>query len=311
MDIRFGDQMKALENSGQLENTAVFFWSDHGRGLPRSKRWPYDSGTRVALMVRLPNALKGGTVSNDIVSLMDLGPTALQMAGLAPPKHMHGRAFLDLQGNRPTPKRTFTVTCRDRMDETYDLIRSVRDPRYRYIRNFQAAKPYAQHIDYMELMPTMAEWRRLHKEGKLNATQSLFMAPSKPNEELYDLENDPHEVNNLASDPAQKSRITQMRQTLSSWMREVGDQGELPEDVLKERMRPGGVMQTTATPVISQTAGKISISCATPGASIAYRWIINNRPDRWQLYSSPLQPAHSIEAVACRLGFKDSPPTKL
>ena len=130
---------------------------------------------------------------------MDFGPTVLSMAGVPVPEYMQGRAFL---GDQAAVPREYIFAARDRMDETYDLIRCTRDRRYKYLRNYQPCKPYVQYIDYMEQMPTMREWRRLNKEGKLVGPQKLFFRPEKPLEELYDLENDPHEINNLAESPS-------------------------------------------------------------------------------------------------------------
>lgn len=304
MDIWFGEKLKELDDSGEAANTVVFFWSDHGRGLSRAKRWPYDSGTRVPLMVRFPDGRMAGTADPRMVSLMDLGPTVLSLAGMQPPKHMQARAFL---GEHAAPARPFVVNCRDRMDETYDRIRAIRDSRYRYIRNFEPGKPYAQFIEYMERMPTMQEWRRLHKEGSLTGPQKLFMAPVKPPEELYDSVADPHEVRNLAADPAMQPVLRKMRAQLDNWMKETGDLGALPEEELKERMRPGGKWQVAETPVMTRSSGRLELTTSTPGGSIAYTFEPGKDP-RWQLYSKPVSGrTGTLRAKTCRLGWTDSP----
>lgn len=322
MDLQAAELLKQLEEDGLADNTVVLFWGDHGRGLPRAKRWLYDSGTRVPLIARYPGKLKPGTVSDDLVTLMDLGPTMLSLAGVEVPVYMQGRAFL---GERRATPREYTFAHRDRMDETYDMIRTVRDKRFRYIRNFQAGKPYAQHIEYMDEMPTMKEWRRLNKEdavshlqnqekGVLTPAQRIFFASVKPEEELYDTEADPHEINNLAPRPEHSARLKAMRRVLDDWMKETKDLGSVPELELNQRMRPGGVWQVTAPPVISEVGKaangttRVKLTSPTEGASIAYTFDPGDKP-RWQLYTKELTVTDmtALRAKSCRLGYKDSP----
>jgi N-sulfoglucosamine sulfohydrolase len=165
MDYLVADILKQLEQDGLAQNTIVFFWGDHGRGLPRGKRFVYDAGLRVPLIVRWPGQLRPGTLNDELVSLFDLGPTALSLAGVQIPHHMQAQAFLGAQKKAP---RQLAFAHRDRMDEAPDMIRSVMDKEYHYIRNFHSDRPYAQYIDYMEQMPTMKELRRLNKDH-LNA----------------------------------------------------------------------------------------------------------------------------------------------
>jgi uncharacterized sulfatase len=160
LDYQVGDLLHQLEDDGLAGDTIVFFFSDHGRGLPRAKRWIYDSGIHAPLLVRWPGVIQPGTVRDELVSFIDYAPSLLSIAGVEIPSHMQGQAFLGGQTARP---RQYIFAARDRMDETYDIIRCVRDKRYKLIRNFQACKPYAQYIDYMDQMPTMREMRRLHK----------------------------------------------------------------------------------------------------------------------------------------------------
>ena len=319
MDKQAAGILRQLDEDGLAENTVVFFWGDHGRGLPRAKRWVYDSGTRVPLMVRWPGKIQAGSVQNDLVCLMDLGPTVLSIAGTRPPEHMQRRAFLGEHAGKP---REYVFAHRDRMDEAYDIIRSIRDTRFRYIRNFQPGKPYAQYIDYMELMPTMKEMRRLNKEeatlygagqrpALLTPAQRLFFRPEKPKEELYDTDADPHEVDNLAESATHKEVLIRMRGILDRHMKETNDLGLIKESDLQERMRPGGIWQQTARPEIRLSPGgfnsELTITCATEGASLAYTTEEGPNP-RWYLYTHPVYvpPASTIRAKACRLGYKDS-----
>jgi uncharacterized sulfatase len=243
MDYQVADLLRELDDAGLADDTIVFFYSDHGAGLPRSKRWLYDSSLHVPLIVRYPKkwqteATTAGTVNEELVAFVDLGPTVLSLAGAEIPKHMQGQAFLGPLKS-PTPRK-YVYGCRDRMDERVDMIRSVRDHRFQYIRNYQWWKPYAQNINYMNEMPTMQEWRRLSAEGKLNPAQALFMASQKPREELYDCDADPHEVKNLAEDPEYADVLARMRAEHERWNSEIHDLGFLPESSMQTFMKTGG-----------------------------------------------------------------------
>ncbi|MGH9835560.1 MAG: sulfatase family protein [Blastocatellia bacterium] len=320
LDYQVEKLLKQLEEDGLADNTIVFFWGDHGRGLTRGKRWVYDSGIRVPLIVRWPGKIKPGTpgiVDDRMVSLMDLGPTLLSLAGVKIPEHMQGQAFL---GEQAKP-REYIFAHRDRMDETYDTMRAVRDKRYKYIRNFFPGRPYAQYIAYMDEMPILKEMRRLYKDhmnalspdyGKaLNETQLIFFKPEKPPEELYDTTVDPHEVNNLAGSPQHQEVLKRMRAVLDKWQKETKDLGLVPEMELRERMRPGGVWQKVAQPAVSeQVSGdsvKLKIGCSTEGASIAYTTEGGGNA-RWRLYTGELtlkRPV-ALRIKGCRLGYLDS-----
>jgi uncharacterized sulfatase len=243
MDYQTGDRLKELEEAGLAEDTIVFFWSDHGIGLPRAKRWLYDSGTRAALIARVPQKLRAGgqarpgSTDDQLVSFIDLAPTMLNLAGVPIPGHMQGRAFL---GDRLTAPREYIYGARDRMDERYDVIRAVRDSRFRYIRNYEPHKPYYQYMNTPEQGPTMKELRRVHAGGKLPEPARQFMADHKPAEELYDLESDPHEVRNLAGSTAHKEVLNRMRAAHRRWVIETRDTGLLPEPELMKREKEYG-----------------------------------------------------------------------
>jgi len=311
MDLRVANFLKQLEDDGLAENTVVFFYGDNGRGLPRAKRWIYDSGIHVPLIIRWPGKIKPATVRDDLVAFVDFGPTVLSIAGVKIPPYIQGQAFL---GEQAAPSREYIFAARDRMDETYDIIRAVRDKQFKYIRNFEPEKPYAQHINYMDMMPTMQEMRRLNAEGKLTGPQKLFFRETKPVEELYDTVADPHEINNLAESPQHKETLQRLRAALEQWMKKTNDLGLIPEAELNERMRPGGKWSVTAEPVITPNGGKhkgpvtVKITCATEGASIAYT-TDRSPKSNWNLYTKEFQLTESaaVGARACRLGYKDSP----
>jgi arylsulfatase A-like enzyme len=205
--------------------------------MPRYKRWLYDTGIHVALLVRWPGMIKPGTVRDDLVSFVDLAPTVLATAGVEVPRQMQGQSFLTPEGQAPTKGRDYIFAARDRMDETFDRIRCVRDERFKYIRNFYPELPYAQQMNYNELNPTMQAWRAAHKAGKLNETQNRFFAESKPPEELYDCQNDPYEVKNLVAspNPQHQSKLAELRGALQKWIETTKDLGEVPETELIKR----------------------------------------------------------------------------
>ena len=243
MDAWAGDLLARLKEDGLYEDTIVFFWSDHGIGLPRAKRWLYDSGTHIPLIVRVPEKFRTGRQSEPgrrddrLVSSIDFGPTVMNLAGVKIPDYMQGRPFLG--ANLPEP-REFIYGARDRMDERYDIIRTVRDKRYRYIRNYEPLKTYYQYMNTPEKGATMKEIRRVHAEGKLPPAAKLFMADRKPVEELYDLRNDPHEINNLAGDPKYSRLLERMRQAHRQWVQQTKDLGLIPEPEIMEREKKYG-----------------------------------------------------------------------
>ncbi len=226
VDYQVGEVLDALEKAGVADNTVVILSGDHGRGLPRSKRWVYEQGIHVPLIVRWPGKLKPGSVREDLVCFLDFPATTLALAGAEAPRNLDGQVFL---GPRTAPARKYIFAARDRMDETPDRIRTVRDPRFQYIRNFHPELPYAQRVSYMEEMPTMQVWRRWHAEGKLNAAQKLFFAPTKPKEELYDVQADPDEVRNLAGLPQHEAKLQELRTVLDRWIIDTKDLGAISE----------------------------------------------------------------------------------
>jgi uncharacterized sulfatase len=238
MDCEVRRVLDELAADGLADNTIVFFYGDHGAGMPRSKRWLYDTGLRVPLLLRFPERWRHfapgapGSVEKRLVSFVDFAPTVLSLAGSPVPEAMQGRAFL---GTHAAAPRTHVYAARDRMDERYDCTRAVRDGHYKYIRNFMPQVSQAQHNEYMYEMPTMKVWDRLAKEGGLKAVQSAFLLPCKPVEEFYDTEADPWEVKNLAGAPEHADRIGKMRQALYDWMIETADLGLCPEGEIDAR----------------------------------------------------------------------------
>jgi len=238
MDHQAGDRLKELEQVGLLDDTIVFFWGDHGVGLPRAKRWVYEASTHVPLIVRIPETFRqtgqgtAGSQDGRLVSFVDLGPTVLNLAGVEIPSNMQGQPFLGPK--LPAPRR-YIFAARDRMDERYDTIRAVSDGRYRFIRNFEPWKPWAQPLTYAEQGNVLKEMRRLHKAGKLTGPALAFLAERKPVEELYDVREDPWCLRNLAGAGAHRAVEARLRKALDDWMIETRDLGLIPEPVVAER----------------------------------------------------------------------------
>ena len=237
MDKQAGGILRQLEEDGLAENTVVFFYSDHGAGLPRAKRWMYDSGIHVPLMIRWPGRIEPGSVTDRLVSFLDFAPTVLSIAGVSIPNHMQGAAFL---AEAAAPPRQHIFAARDRMDERYDIIRAVRDKRFKYIRNYEPYRPYDQYLDYCEGWPVMQEMRRVQAAGRLQGPEKLFFRERKPVEELYDVADDPHELNNLVDSSGRQDVLQRMRKALDAWLLEAKDVGFVPEVELDAWLEPGG-----------------------------------------------------------------------
>jgi len=232
MDNQVGDLLGQLEDDGLADNTIVFFFADHGLGVPRHKRTLYDSGLHIPLIIRFPARyqnlapLKAGRKIDRLVSFVDFAPTVLSLAGLPKPSYMQGRAFLGVWAGQP---REYIFGASSRVDEVYELSRCVRDKRYKYIRNYMPHLPYVQPSEYPDRADIMKELRRVVKEGELTETQKLFWQPAKPLEELYDTLTDPHEVNNLTDSAQHRHILERMRKEHRKWMAATFDIGLLPE----------------------------------------------------------------------------------
>lgn len=308
MDKQVGTMLKQLEDDGLLEKTIIVFYSDNGGPVPRGKREVYDAGLHVPMLIRFPGKKDAGTTDDRLISFVDFAPTTLSLAGLPVPKYMQGQPFLGTQKANP---RKYIFAARDRMDSEYDMVRAVRDNRYKYIKNFQPEKPFIQNIVYRQQMDLMNELVRLNKEGKLNEVQKLWFRKTKPAEELYDTQNDPYELNDLASDPKYTSKLKELRSELERWMKLTNDKGFIPEKQWIESMWPGMVQPVTTNPVFTLNKGKVEITSATKGASLS--WQITNKgqkPDEkaWQIYNEPvlITADQTLYAMAERIGYKSS-----
>lgn len=309
MDNQIGKIISELESDGLLENTIIFWYSDHGGPLPRQKRMLFDSGIKVPMIIRFPGKEKGGTRDNRMISFIDFAPTVLSLAGIRPPEHMDGSAFLGKYQREEEPLYVFGAA--DRFDETTDAVRSVRDHRFKYIKYYMPEKSMFLDVRYRNQMPIMQELLRLHKENNLTPEQALWFQETKPEEAFYDLKDDPHELVNLIENKEHKSKIEAMRSALSEWVTSINDTGLKDERLLINKLWPDGKQPMTEDPEILLTDGKISLSSETPGASIGYK--LNSFEKAWRIYDSSFtaEKSDTIFAKAHRLGYKQSQQTQL
>jgi N-sulfoglucosamine sulfohydrolase len=329
MDRLVGEILAQLEEDGLANDTIVFYWSDHGDGIPRAKRSLYDSGLHVPLMIRWPKSLGGtvtpGTVRDELVSFVDLAPTVLALAGVEIPAHLHGRVLI---GPRAAPAPSLVFAARDRMDIEYDMMRSARDARFLYIRNFSPELPYAGHIIFRNQSNIMQEWFRLQAEGKLSGPAALWMRTRRPAEELYDTVADPHQVHDLSAQPAHRATLARLRNAVTEWMARTGDQGLINEPEMIQRMWPGGVQPETAQPYIvprrtTDAPARLAsvkidgptemvIYVPTQGASVGYT-TEDGPAAKWRLYTGPIlvSAPMTLRAKAIRYGYKESAETRI
>lgn len=239
MDGEMAALLAQLDADGLAASTIVVYWGDHGVGLPRGKRWLYPAGLDVPLIVYVPERFRAlapagyaaGAASDQLVSLLDLGPSMLSAAGIRPPDWMQGRAFMGAWRGEP---RAWLEAGRDRMDERLDLSRAIRDDRFLYIRNYHPERAQGEFLAYMFETPTTQVWKARHDAGRLDAVQEAFWREKAP-EELYDLAADPDAVRNLATEPAQATTLARCRAALRAHLLRTRDLGFLPEPDMRRR----------------------------------------------------------------------------
>lgn len=238
LDSIVGDFLDELEAAGLTDSTVVVFWSDHGGPIPRGKREVHESGTRVPMIIRLPEKQFAGTRVKDMVSLIDLGPTMLSLAGIEPPSYMHGKAFM---GKFKAASQPFVYGGYDRRGGTLDMVRYVCNNSFLYIHNYYPELPwygyYSYRNDKSRMMEDILEMR---DAGMLNAIQMQWFVMDRPVEELYSMKDDPHSINNLAADPEYASRLKQLRREHHQWMLETMDLGVFPEAIQASMEREYG-----------------------------------------------------------------------
>lgn len=262
LDRKVGRVLEALEREGLADTTVVVFFADNGQAHVRGKQFCYDSGLRVPLLIRWARALPPpahftpGTVDGRLLHGIDLAPTMLAIAGVPKPPNMQGRVFL---GEHAEPDREYVMGARDRCDETVMRIRTVRDRRWRYIRNFTPEVPLMAPNAYKERRyPVWNLLRELNARGGLTPEQAALCAPRMPDEELYDLHRDPWETQNLvgSNEPEVRAALARLREVLDAWIRDTGDMGATPE--------PPEIIAAAAAEAVRRSAQQTNVPVRLP-----------------------------------------------
>jgi len=312
MDSEIAVIINQLKEDGLYENTTIFFYSDHGGPLPREKREIYDSGLKVPFMIKHPNASLTGN-SNRLISFVDLAPTLLSLANIKPPKHIQGKAFL---GAYEKKSRSYVFGSSDRFDEQTDRIRSVRDDRFLYLKNYYPKKSKYKDIGYRKNIAMMQEMLVIKDKKQLTEAQELWF-DTKTEDELYDCKTDPHNLVNLATDPIYNTQLARLKKALRKHQKKHIDLAETPEATLIKNMWPNNVQPQTTIPSYTLKNNKVRLKPTTKGASIAY--LLVNKPvkklnydSKWQLYTKPIpvKKGQIVYYISERIGFKESIITK-
>jgi N-sulfoglucosamine sulfohydrolase len=311
MDRQVGEVLDQLEEDGLMDSTIIFWYTDHGGPLPRQKRLLYDSGMHLPLIIRFPDQYRAGEIDEQLISFVDFKSTILSLAGIEPPDYVDGRAFAGEYAT--TAARDYVHGAADRFDSKYDMIRAVRDDRFKYLRNFNPEKPYYLPLPYREQMPAMQELLRLRDAGELSPAQAQWFRKSKEREELFDVTNDPYELNNIAADPVYTGKLAELRKEMDSWMSFIDDKGLMPEVELIESMWPNGVQPATLAPIAKKSGNDdlITLHSETEGASVGYQLLSEGDEvgTTWKIYLNPVsvKADQRLLAIAHRIGFIPSP----
>jgi len=305
MDSKVGKIINRLKEDGLYDNTIVFYYSDHGDCLPYVKRELYDRGLRVPLVIRYPQGKDGGTVNNEMISFVDFAPTILSLANLPIPNYMQGQAFLGAK--RAKTPRKYIHAARDRMDSEVDRVRAVFDGRFKYLKNYMPEKPYYQNISYRMRIKSVAEMIKLRDEGKLTGLQMHWFRKNKPVEELFDVKNDPYEVNDIANDPQYADKLKELRDQHEAWTKKYGDLGEFTEKEIRDKWWNGNdKAPKTDSPTVTFNKSKAIIKCETKSSSIGYKKHSSDKS--WSVYTGPilLNKGDSLIVQAYRIGYDKS-----
>jgi arylsulfatase A-like enzyme len=313
LDRQVGIIIAQLEEDQLLDSTIVFFYSDHGGPLPRQKRLIYDSGIKVPLVIRYPGQPGAGYHDDQLISFIDFAPTIFSISGIKIPDYVQGQAFAGKYRSRK--ERKYIHAAADRFDAQVDMIRAVRDDRFKYLLNFYPDKQYYLPVKYREQMAIMKELLRLKEIDSLDTYQAQWFREEKVKEELFDTWEDPYELHNLAGDPDYAGKLEELREECSRWMESINDMGEIPEAEILENFWPGREQPVTATPSYEVIDGELILRSETEGASIGYKMygFDESAPEKWEVYTRPLMISVDtrIEAVAHRLGYAQSESIKI
>ncbi len=253
------------------------------------------------MTIKFAKNKNAGSTDDRFISFIDLAPTVLSMAEIEPPNVMQGKAQFGKFDAKQKAKYTFHTA--DRFDAIYDRLRAVRSERYKYIKSFNTNLSHALPVAYREQMPLMRDLRSLYEQGKLNEQQARWLHPSKPEEELYDLQNDPYELNNLAGLTEMQDTLLHFRKVLNDWMQETNDLGRIPESDLIAKWLPEGKQPKLGPLQMQETDFGIELISSKSDATLVWK---QPKDSVWNVYTNPLPKTNSFEAKAERIGYLDS-----
>lgn len=300
MDKQVGEIIQQLKEDKLYDDTIIFFYSDHGDGMPYVKRELLDRGLRVPMIIKAP-FLKPNSIDNQLLSFVDFAPTVLSLANIIVPKTIQGKAFLGSQ--KAKIQRKYVFAGRDRMDSEYDRVRAVNDGQFTYLRNYMPQLPNYQNVRYRLQNPIMAQILKLKKEGRLNEKQMHWFKASKPLEELYDYKMDPHEINNLADNQLYANKLKEMRAAHLQWMKKYKDAAEVPEmEMVNIWWKGKNTAPLTTKPEIIFTQNLVKIKSSDSSVSIVYKKL---KHEDWQIYTQPFysKKGDSLYVEAQRIGY--------
>lgn len=306
MDNQVQSLIDEVKAAGLIDSTIIIFYSDNGGPMPRGKRALYESGTLVPFMIRFPDGYRKGEVDNRLCSFVDVSASILSMVGIKPPAYMHGQAFV---GKYDTKPRDYVYGGRDRFDVEVDKMGYVRDTKYRYIRNYSPEQSNYIPNAYRLQMPMMKRMVELWKKDSLNEVQKLWFKSPRTAEEFYDVDKDPHEVNNLINNPAYKADIDRLRSAYETWNDKYNGLWKKSESECRDLFFPGGVQLIVEKPVATSSPQGIILNSTTKGASFSYQ--INGsglNSKHWMLYTKPieLKKGDLLSVIGVRAGYKNS-----
>ncbi|MGB5356002.1 MAG: sulfatase [Eudoraea sp.] len=301
LDEQIGLIISELKKDGLYEDSYIFFYGDHGGPFPRHKRALYETGTKVPMVIKFPNQKEAGTRDDRFLSFIDLAPSVLSLAGIEPPKVMQGVAQFGEYEVKTKPNYVYFTS--DRFDEKYDRLRAIRSENFKYIYSYDTTISHAMEVSYREQMPMMQNLRELYKKDALNKEQALWLQPSKPQEELYDLKKDPFELNNLASNPAYQDSLNSLRKLLKTWIRETKDLGKYPENELIAKWLINEEQPRLGPLELMEKGDQIELISHMKDATILWKV---PKDSIWMIYNHPLPRHMAFEAKAERIGYSDS-----
>lgn len=279
MDSDLGEIISQLKKDGVYDNSYIFFFSDHGGLMPWTKREILERGTHIPFMVKYPKGKNRGKVNNELINSVDFAPTVLSIAGIEPPKHMQGQAFIGKYKSQT--KNNYVYAARDRFNIKYDRVRSVSDGTFRYVFNFETKKPKYMDLRFRKGIRTMKEILEHKAEGSITNPYLLdWFNETKPQEELYYTQKDPDEVHNIADNPEFSTKKEELKKALFDWIEKVGDLSEVSEvEMIANWWNQQSTPPKTAKADVKINKGLATITCETQGASIGYRVQTSQRID--------------------------------